>query len=331
MGEVADKYPELFHYTTVDAFESIYESGSFWATHYEDLNDLSELQCFRNIAKEHAFPLMKNICKNAMPNNSQFDHWVHSVGGIENAVRQELDKRLGIFHMDAFGERGFPGPFICSFCAHKAHSDEDKDGLLSQWRGYGTGGGVAIVLDTLGVEKRMKQERNVYSHLINHIGNVIYDRDIKEIKERHRIFFDLFEQHLTEYYRNGPKNGPKLQQIGEKILEPFVLGSTLVKHHGFREEGEVRIVVSPEPTDPSSYFYEPKNPSKPTKAIKYRRKGEGEARYIELFGIDDRPVLPIERVIVGPSRIQNLNYQKIRELTSGSTIDVTKSEIPFLG
>jgi hypothetical protein len=94
------------------------------------------------------------------------------------------------------------------------------------------------------------------------------------------------------------------------------------------------------PQLPSSIFYECKNPSKPTKAIRYRRKGEGEVRYIELFGIDDKhglpkgrvkAGLPIERLIVGPSRIQNLNYQKIRELTSGSTIDVTKSGIPFLG
>jgi len=266
MGELADNCPKLFHYTTVDAFKSIYRSGSFWATHYQDLNDRSELQCFRRIATKHAFPIMKKMCRNEIGNNAQFSEFVRRVGGIENAVSQELEKLLDIFYANMFGERGFPGPFISCFCAHKDKYSAEN-GLLSQWRGYGAGGGVAIVLDTLAVEKRMEQERSIFSHEISHIGDVIYDRHIKKIKTVHRDFFDLFEKYLTERYSNGPN----LKQILKNILKPLIMGSTLVKHHAFREEAEVRIVVSPKPTAPSSNYFERKHPSKPTKAIKYRR------------------------------------------------------------
>jgi hypothetical protein len=111
----------------------------------------------------------------------------------------------------------------------------------------------------------------------------------------------------------------------EEIFSDFVMGSTLVKHHAFHEETEVRIVVSPMPTNQNSCFYAEQNDRKP---IKYRMRGDAEVRYIQLFG---NAPLPIKRVIVGPSRVQNFNCQTIKEVVVGSEIEVTKSETPFLG
>jgi hypothetical protein len=114
--------------------------------------------------------------------------------------------------------------------------------------------------------------------------------------------------------------------FGEHAFQP-INGSTLVKHHGFCEEKEVRIVVAPRPNR-DSILYEPADDSKPSKVIRYMQRGNREVRYIELFG--DAP-LPIKRVIIGPSQFQNINRQKVTDLVQGLDIEVVKSDTPFLG
>ena len=224
-----------------------------------------------------------------------------------------------MLHRQTFGEAGLQDVFICSFCAHKQDSYEANHGLLSQWRGYGVDGGVAIVLDTRGIEKGMEHERK-FSHRINYIGDVTYDDDPDlEKKEDYCQVFNLFPKILRDFYLDK-------KPTYEQIFEHFVIGSTLVKHRGFHEEREVRIVVAPRPINPASSFYNSQGSE--SKHIKYRRRGDSEVRYIELFG--DAP-LPIKRVIVGPSRIQHLNYQSIKECVVESEIDIQMSETPFVG
>jgi hypothetical protein len=57
---VSKQHPELFHYTTVAAFKSIYESRQFWATHYEHLDDSSEFGRFRLNVTEFIKPIIRS-------------------------------------------------------------------------------------------------------------------------------------------------------------------------------------------------------------------------------------------------------------------------------
>jgi hypothetical protein len=320
---VSDQYPELYHYTSVPAFEKIYKSRTFWATHYQDLNDSSELRRFRLKVSEFIAPDIRNVFDKRMQRNTQLADEVDRHGGIDTVVEQEAANQVEVLHRETFGERTFRETFICSFCAHSVQSDEATHGILSQWRGYGTDGGVAIVLDTHGIEERMEHEKTIFAHPMNHIGDVKYDTDDVGIQKAFCKVFELLPGILNTFYADQ-------EPPYDRIFDHFVHGSTLVKHRGFHEEKEVRIVVSPRPTSPDSIFYDRAHDSKPTKVIRYRRKGDIEVRYIELFG--EAP-LPIERVIVGPSRIQNLNYQRISALVTGSKpkIGVVKSETPFIG
>lgn len=323
---VSDAWPELFHYTTVEAFRSIHNSQAFWATHYEDLNDYSELRRFRLVVTDFITPTIRKFFNKRARRDSQFRKAVRDSGGIEVIVRQESAQQLDRLHRNTFSERGLQNTFICSFCAHDPGSYEATHGLLSQWRAYGTGDGVAIVLDTEAIEKKMKQERRIFRHPINHIGDVKYDykKDARRIKKDFHEVFDRFPEALKAIYSN--KRPPY-----EEMFDHFVQGSTLVKHHGFHEEKEVRIVVSPRPINPRSFFFAPEHDSKPAKTIRYRQRGISEVRYIELFGAENETALPIKRVIVGPSRVQNLNYQMVSDQLQTSGIAVFRSETPFLG
>jgi hypothetical protein len=186
------------------------------------------------------------------------------------------------------------------------------------------------VLDTLGIEERMEYERDVFSHPVNHIGDVVYDTDDEGIMRDFSEAFRILPSYLKSIYCDGIQIS---KNETEDLLIPFVHGSTLVKHHGFHEENEVRIVVCPVPTNPDSIFYSSPDSvfssnTKKSKKIKYREKNQRELRYIELFG--DRP-LPIKRVIIGPSRLQNVYYQNLTECVAGSKLEIVKSKIPYLG
>ena len=318
---VYKQYPELFHYTTVDAFQSIYKSNIFWATSFKDLNDSSELQCFRLKVRDFLTPLIQNIFEEKRKHDQHFAHEIALNGGSEKVAIQQANMHSETLHRQTFSENGFQDVFVCCFCTHERDSYAETHGLLSQWRGYGVDGGIAIVLDTSGIENLMHQETNLYKHPISHMGDVIYDNDSNlENNDGIRLVFDCFPEILADSYSDKQPN------YGQ-IFDRFVLGSTLVKHHAFHEEREIRIVVAPRPTNPTSHFYSDEHNAKPIKQIKFRRKGEGEARYIELLGDVQ---IPIKRVIVGPSRIQNLNYQRINECVAETNIKIQMSGIPFV-
>ena len=181
---------------------------------------------------------------------------------------------------------------------------------------------MAIVFDTGGLEKLMEDERGAFAHSLNHIGDVKYDNDDIGIQKKFHEVFEYFPGILDAHYSGQQQPGY------EKMFDHFVMGTTLTKHHAFHEEREILLVVSPRLTDQSTTFYDNSRDSKKIKMIRYRRRGDREIRYIELFG---NAPLPIKRIIIGPSKIQNVNYQTICDMTKGSEIDVSKSLIPFLG
>jgi hypothetical protein len=327
---VSKEFPELFHYTTVSAFESIYKTPQqFRATHYEDLNDSSEFTRFRLKVRDFIRPKIWEIFDKKVRCSAEIAKDVSKQGGIDFVVNKEAEWLLDEVHRHTFGKQMYKDTFFSSFCAHNISSYEARHGLLSQWRGYGAAGGVAIVLDTSGVEKMLHHDSQVFQLQIIIMGTVIYDNDSNDVRIK-KIFKDVFKYFpkiLEEIYpEKGLCNEKGLESYFEKIHDHFLLGSIRVKHDAFHEENEIRIVVSPRTKDSFSYNLED---SKRQKKFRYRQIGNCEARYIELFG--DAP-LPIKRIIVGPSRTQNFNYQRIREIVDkNSRIDVVNSEIPFLG
>jgi hypothetical protein len=318
-NHVSKEFPELFHHTNVSAFTNIYKEKIFRATYYEDLNDKSELRRFGLKVREFIHPLIRKHFCTRMQSDLQFSKTVNRDGGIDTAVDQAAAMLSDKLHEVTFGKRAFE-PFVCSFCAHGTESYQATHGLLSQWRAYAEGGGVAIVLDTRGIEDRMQHEQEIFAHPINHIGNVDYDNDDERIMKDFREVFKYLPEIIDKFYAYE-------QPPVENIFERFIIASTLVKHHAFCEEKEIRIVVAPRPNR-DSILHEPAHDSKPSKVIRYMQRGNREARYIELFG--DAP-LPIKRVIIGPSQIQNLTCQSVIDLVQDSNIEVVMSDTPFLG
>lgn len=319
---VSEQYPELFHYTKVSLFENIYKTKEFWAGHYEDSNDSTEFARFRLRVNEFIRPIIWGSFDKKMLDSPEDTKKVKRDGGIDFLVNKEVEMFLDDLHRHTFGKGMFKDTFVSSFCAHDSQSYESKHGLLSQWRGYGADGGVAIVFDTLSVDKILRHEFNVFDYQIMFISDVTYDStdNYTRIRGRFKKVFELFPELLEEFYKEK-----EIEPYLEKMLKHFVLGSTLVKHHAFHEENEIRIVVSPTTKDSFQEHDESKQPKK----IHHTQKEGRKIQYIILN--ENSPLPTIKRIIVGPSRSQDQNYQKIMKLVKSSNIKIEKSTIPFVG
>lgn len=316
---LSDKVPEIFHYTSVEAFASIYRTRKVWATHFSDMNDSSEQLRFQNFAIQFAQPLLVDIFERRSAKDPAFARRLAEGGGNPVIADREARMHVSEMHQSIFGD--FDGPFISSFCAHDANSFEASHGLLSQWRGYGSNGGVAMVFSTAGIEALMEHERTEFAHALNHIGEVRYDHELDVIRTDFGEYFEQLPGILENFYR-------AVRPPYELVFDAFIRGTTLVKHRAFHEEQEIRIVVCPRTRKQSSVFYEAQHEALSTKSTKYRQRLEGEARYVELFRGTS---LPIKRVIIGPSRIQNVSYQRVFEILGGSGISIEVSSTPFAG
>jgi hypothetical protein len=123
---------------------------------------------------------------------------------------------------------------------------------------------------------------------------------------------------------------PDHSTIPEIVTGYFLWAAPLLKHQGFREESEARIVVIPG----TQHDYDAVAAEHgdvinlPLKAVNERTDARGKRQHVVLFeGLDIK--LPINRVIVGPSRDQDENFNKAR-LLLGDGVELVRSGTPFL-
>jgi hypothetical protein len=137
-------HPELFHYTSAVGLGGILRSQSLWGTHWQYLNDASELQYF-----SERFPSLLKAARIALAeelvrNRAGFKEWAESQGGIEYLVDAEAQELVRVFQESVVS----PDPtqqifefYVTSFCTPEGSFEEvRKHGLISMWRCYGNGG-----------------------------------------------------------------------------------------------------------------------------------------------------------------------------------------------
>jgi hypothetical protein len=322
---IAATHPLLYHYTREHAFRSIVLNNTFWATYFQDLNDATEFRHMRT-------PLAEELGERFIPAVEAFARrgtWeadtVRRQGGVTSGARAVGKRLMENLARTAFGgkpQERLHACFVGSFCSHAPDSYAEKNGLLSQWRGYGGDGGFCIVFDTERLETLIKEERRAYQYLFIRLGAVHYFKDRKPMPAHFAGLVagagDVLAPALT---------GAEFSVDG--LFEPFVTAATTTKHRGFEEESEVRLVAMPlSLLGDEKMKATPGYRSLPIKTsftcdINARRKN-----HIRLFG-PDRSSLPVLRVIVGPARDQKRNIEIAREAV-GKGVEIVRSETPLI-
>jgi hypothetical protein len=215
--------------------------------------------------------------------------------------------------------------FVLSFCRHAKGTQEFEHGLLSQWRGYTGSGGFAIEFDEQLLDELATLETKEYAFAGYKSENVEYE-DHKKVFNADdytgvvgEMTWHVFDaQGLDVVSVTGRKDAD------EAVLK-FAQTAPFLKHWGFHEESEYRIVMLC--LRPSKMA---KQDTRPPKEIKVRHRESELIPYIELFGTFQRP-LPIKSIIVGPHARQERQSEVLRMFLESKKlkIEVRSSQIPF--
>ena len=320
--KVSEAHPHLYHYTTGAGLHGIVESRALWATNVFFLNDSSEYVGF----VERRLPLLIEQGIRAQVVASWGGRAPDPTREFEVALGAEVARLQQVFG-DFLAKIGTH--YIASFCSAST-PDATADGLLSQWRAYGPDGGYALVFDTAAMESLLADEMRDYLYHFAIWGDIEYYDGLDEQKaalpetvSNERIVRDAF----SRLHERGAAPA-----VLEPALEPLLRLACTHKHHGFREEQEVRIVVVP-PGRPDEV--ETWDKHRPVRPLRFVNRGGTLVPHIELFARDDRLAaaqLPIRRVIVGPHRDQRRRVRAVELLLAANGVEaaVTASGIPYI-
>jgi hypothetical protein len=203
------KKPILAHYTSLDVLEKILATNEVWLSNPLFMNDLEEVR-FGFIHGVRALKESSAI-KDALKTDARYASFVTALDHYVNYYEREhlLDTYV--------------------FCLSE-QAPEDRDGLLSMWRGYGGNGkGAALVFDT------SKLTYLETSPLI--VAPVQYGSSEERYKWCERtasiIAGVLAQNHFPD---------DQVHVATAAAVERIKLFALFSKHHGFKEENEWRVV-----------------------------------------------------------------------------------------
>lgn len=324
--QVTEVHQEVMHYTTGAGLAGIVSSDALWATHAAALNDSQEITHFLDtrlidIIREETAGAFSDLAKDPAIANRFEEN-----GGFDAVVKKEADNISRILRnlMITFHE-----PHILSFSAI-TNDRVRSSGLLSQWRGYGTDGGYAIIFDSSKIDDLLLEESSQYPYQHISWGDVYYygfldskQRESEEIVEAET----LLRASIRELHSSQANSI-------EQAYDAMITLCCLYKHWGFHEEQEVRVIVIP-PNEDVLQLAKQSSETTQSRRISVFSRGGMLVPYLALFGSSSAPTkrLPIKRVIVGPHPLSSSRRKTVEVLlkSNGYDADVCISEIPYLG
>jgi hypothetical protein len=325
MQKVSEVYKHLYHYTTLEGLYGILKSQCLWGTHYKFLNDYSEIILFRDKLIDFLQPHVLELYKKVAKDSPEINENISNKGGLRTVVEHDT----AVFVDGAYRATG-EEIYITSFCGEHINSHVNSNGLLSQWRGYGIGGGFALEFETQELERIVDLEAARFSYGTGHTSDVIYsDDDEKFRKELHPQLSDIAD-HMKQLLLQINSHSDTVPD-GRKAFSGFVQCVSRYKHCGFKEENEVRLVALPNVHNDKflKLAKEEKKETQPEKERKFRNRNGERVPYIEFFDSTDID-LPIKRIIVGPHKDKEARASALRVMLKNTNVAIEVSDIPYI-
>jgi len=325
MQKTSEVYKKLYHYTTWEGLKGILQTQSLWATHYKFLNDYSELTLIKKELVPLLYPIVLEGYKQLIKHKPSEKGKIQKQGGLEHCAQHDVEAFVEAEYRTLGDEI-----YILSFCGEPEKCNIADNGLLSQWRGYGAGGGATLVFDTEKLEGILNKEYMNYEYSPILLADVIYSDDEQKLKDELTDDLNILADIVRQFF-NHEKIGKEKEIDASKGYMPFVRCISRYKHFGFSEENEVRVVVLPTLIDDKfiKLAKEYGENLKPQKERKSRSKNCESIPYIELFDSVDIK-LPIEKIIIGPHKDKEARAVELRGKLSKTNIEIVCSEIPFV-
>lgn len=327
---------ELHHYTDWTGLAGIWRSQTLWATRFDQLNDRSEIIHFRSAITEALTKAFAQQVRDWQRESFSRKRHIIKLGGAPEFVRKQAVGIVEALYSTSFtgssNKTPFAVPYITSFCAHGADEQYEKhNGLLSQWRGYGGEERFALVFDAVALTNLVREEDSRFAHGLLAFERVTYNQGID---------FSSTYKEIIEYGKNilrtilEESNPDKAKSQFVSVILPFLMAACTLKHQGFREEREVRIIASPMTEEHFQRLSRATGGRLRTgrnlKTLLSRQQNRKSINYVSLFDWQGNKRLPINRIIVGPHVDQDELVRRTSQLVKDEA-EVTRSQTPYIG
>lgn len=324
MQKTSEVYKKLYHYSTWQGLKGILQTQSLWATNYKFLNDYSELVLFRDKLVSLIYPVVLEGYKQLIAHKPSLKGKIQEQGGLDHIVQHDAEVLIDSQYRALGNEI-----YILSFCGEPEKQSIADNGLLSQWRGYGAGGGAALIFDTEKLEEILAKEAMSYEYSAVLLADLIYSDDEQKLEEELSDNLKILADIAKLFFNHENVSKGKEIDSSEGYI-PFVSCISRYKHFGFSEENEVRVVALPTLIDDQIIKLAKADGTtiKPEKVRRFRSTKEQRVPYIELF--DSANIkLPIEKIIIGPHKNKEARKEELLEILPKTNIEIVSSEIPY--
>jgi hypothetical protein len=308
----------IFHYTDAAGLVGIVTSKSLFATHYRCLNDSTEAKVIRDLI----MPILEREVAIVTPKLIERG-WLkpafyEEYGANGHRIQAESIYRAIVQTIDNVSPY-----FVLSFCRHDENTDQFEHGLLSQWRGYSNGGGVAIEFDEAGIDAFLHSEDAQFIYGVSKTSDVLYENFESLFKPEQ--FEGLAGALIAKLFGNQDTSQITGKKNIDEVIRDYILVAPFLKHAGFREEREYRMVLAPVRKRHGDKGFKGEH-----KPIKFRIRNGSIVPYVEIFETKDT-ILPIRSVIVGPHADQEMLLEAVEMIleNAGVKAEVRTSQIPF--
>jgi hypothetical protein len=286
--------PPLFHYTGAHGVRGILNSDSIWASGAQHMNDWMEVV--------YGYDIMMGTLRNVV-----------SSADLPNRSQQVFSEVLRAMELP---DSPFVDAYFAAFC--------EKGNLLSQWRAYAGTQGFAVEVDPLVVDGELTLTTKAPARNLR-LAKVEYDPERQ--KRGFRELLDELIETIETQCGNSDHLLPPLSEFVRVVLSSW---AATVKHPGFEEEQEWRVVFQPMITAEEKYHS--------TEEFVIRVEDYALVTHVELVPAkvlpshgQDGPKLPIKSITCGPNVSMRSTMRALEILLRNNGyegVKILKSEIP---
>jgi len=321
----------LYHYTREAGLNGIVESDTIRATDVRFLNDWTE---FRVAFTDTYVRILLDSFRAGLPADLPADARLL----VDRIVSRRATEILDIIS----GSQAANDTFVCSFTSAAAEDKSDPGDRLSQWRAYGGATqGFSLGFDRALLKSRVeidnaKAKATLQSCVYEESQKIAFFEEMgraaasrfNEQRGKNTPVPDSFQTLRTDASEEYKKSNYYFLWALSRATAEFFTAAARIKHEGFREEQEQRII-----------FQAAKSVLGAT--VKFRDGQFGRTPYIEIpLGLAERAASPLRRVVVGPGSRQEEMQRAVEALlkkrgiaikSPGDTngVEVAVSVIPF--
>ncbi len=205
------------HYTSAETAIKIIKNGEVWLRNARVMNDFSEIS--------HG----QGCLATAWRDDDIGKRFQRTLQKIDTSLHVQLESLLDGWHADRLFES-----YLFSITEHgespKTEAD-DRYGRLSMWRAYGGNCNVAFVFNSAPFYDK--------SGTLGIIASPVHYLDQREFLDYFRAYVQSIEDNL-ELIKSYP-----VKLVSDTLFWVFHFAALSLKHPGFSEEREWRIILSP--------------------------------------------------------------------------------------